>query len=191
MDTSLLVERARAGDQSAFDALVRAHERQVFNLAWRLTGNYHDANDVAVDAFIRVYQGLGSYRGDASFSTWLHRVVVNTYLDFRKRKQNRPMISLEETVSRGGEDAYERQIEDPNPGPDELLVQKAESEILQRAIDRLPEDRRILVVLYHFGEQGYEEIASILGIPIGTVKSRLNRARLALRDILANHQEPT
>ena len=183
-----LIERCRTGDREAFDELVRRYEKQAYNLAYRLSGNYDDASDVVVEAFVRVFQGLHTFRGEANFGTWLHRVVVNTFLDMRKRSKGRHHVSLEEQLELDG-DTVSRQIEDTSPGPEELVEQEEREEVLQKAIAQLPPERRILIVLYHFENLSYEEIAQMLNLPVGTVKSRLNRARLALREILQPSRE--
>ncbi|MCL6474306.1 MAG: sigma-70 family RNA polymerase sigma factor [Firmicutes bacterium] len=183
-----LIERCRTGDREAFDELVRRYEKQAYNLAYRLSGNYDDASDVVVEAFVRVFQGLHTFRGEANFGTWLHRVVVNTFLDMRKRSKGRHNVSLEEQLELDG-DTLTRQIEDTSPGPEELVEQEEREEVLQKAIAQLPPERRILIVLYHFENLSYEEIAQMLNLPVGTVKSRLNRARLALREILQPSRE--
>jgi RNA polymerase sigma-70 factor (ECF subfamily) len=183
-----LIERCRSGDREAFDELVRRYERQAYNLAYRLSGNYDDASDVVVEAFVRVFQGLHTFRGEAHFGTWLHRVVVNTFLDMRKRSKGRQNVSLEEQLELDG-DTLTRQIEDTAPGPEELVEKEEREEVLQRAIAQLPPERRILIVLYHFENLSYEEIAQMLNLPVGTVKSRLNRARLALRELLEPSRE--
>lgn len=187
-DDRQLIERCRSGDREAFDELVRRYEKQAYNLAYRLSGNYDDASDVVVEAFVRVFQGLHTFRGEANFGTWLHRVVVNTFLDIRKRSKGRQNVSLEEQIELDG-DTLTRQIEDTSPGPEELVEQEEREEVLQRAISQLSPERRILIVLYHFENLSYEEIAQMLNLPVGTVKSRLNRARLALREILEPSRE--
>lgn len=183
-----LIERCRSGDREAFDELVRRYEKQAYHLAYRLSGNYDDASDVVVEAFVRVFQGLHTFRGEANFGTWLHRVVVNTFLDMRKRSKGRQNVSLEEQIELNG-DTLTREIEDTRPGPQELVEQEEREEVLQRAIAQLSPERRILIVLYHFENLSYEEIAQMLHLPVGTVKSRLNRARLALREILEPSRE--
>ena len=126
-DDSQLIERCRNGDREAFDELVRRYERQAYNLAYRLAGNYDDASDVVVEAFVRAFQGLHTFRGDANFGTWLHRVVVNTFLDMRKRSKGRQHVSLEEQLELDG-DTLTRQIEDTSPGPQELVEQEEREE---------------------------------------------------------------
>ena len=179
-DECALIGGCKEGDLSAFDDLVRRYEKQVYNFAYRLTQNYDDANDIATDAFVKVYNSIESFRGDANFSTWLFRIVTNLYLDWRKRSKAHLNIPLDEYIDLE-ESTVTRQIEDPSPSPLELLEASERFGILERAINDLPEYQRIMVYLYHNQGQSYEEIAQVIGLPIGTVKSRLNRARLALR----------
>ena len=179
-DECALIGRCKEGDLSAFDDLVRRYEKQVYNFAYRLTQNYDDANDIATDAFVKVYNSIESFRGDANFSTWLFRIVTNLFLDWRKRSKAHLNIPLDEYIDLE-ESTVTRQIEDPSPSPLELLEASERFGILERAINDLPEYQRIMVYLYHNQGQSYEEIAQVIGLPIGTVKSRLNRARLALR----------
>src|SRR5689334_8037716 len=118
-DERSLIERCKKGDRSAYDTLIRKYEKRVYNLAYRLSGNYDEANDISVDAFLRVYQALKLFRGDANFSTWLFRIVTNVYLDRRKRSRNKQHLSLEEYIELE-ENSVVRQIEDPAPSPTEV-----------------------------------------------------------------------
>ena len=183
-----LIERCKRGDLAAFNDLVRKYEKQVYNFAYRLTGNYDDANDVAQDAFLRVFNAIGSFRGDASFSTWLFRITTNVFLDERKRAKAHPQASLDEYLELG-ESSVTRQIEDPSPLPEAVLEESERAQILSKAVSDLPEYQRAMVTLYHGQQKSYEEIAEIMDLPIGTVKSRLNRARLALNEKLSGLRE--
>ena len=183
-----LIERCKRGDLAAFNDLVRKYEKQVYNFAYRLTGNYDDANDVAQDAFLRVFNAIGSFRGDASFSTWLFRITTNVFLDERKRAKAHPQASLDEYLELG-ESSVTRQIEDPSPTPEAVLEESERAQILSNAVSDLPEYQRAMVTLYHGQQKSYEEIAEIMDLPIGTVKSRLNRARLALKEKLSGLRE--
>lgn len=179
----MLIERCKRGDRDAFDKLIRAYEKRVYNLAYRLSGHYDEANDISVDAFIRVFQAIKLFRGDANFSTWLFRIVTNVYFDRRKRMQNKQHLSLQEYIELE-ENSVSRQIEDPSPTPDKLAEQNERTDLLQNAIASLPDYQRVMIVLYHKEGLSYEDIAAVLDLPIGTVKSRLNRARLMLREKL-------
>lgn len=188
-----LVARSRAGDVDAFDLLVRRYERQVFNTAYRLSGSHDDAADIAQEAFVRAWNNLKSFRGDAAFTTWVFRIVTNVFLDERKRvRSRREHRSLDEALSlrngepggSGADAGMVPQFEDRSPSPQDRVEQQERQVLLERAIADLPEAQRIMVVLYHTQDRSYEEIATIMNLPMGTVKSRLNRARLALRNRL-------
>lgn len=187
-EDAALIRRARAGDQLALDELVQRHYRNVFNLAFRLSNNYDDAQDIVSEAFIRVHNALPNFRGDASFSTWLHRIVKNVFLDERKKQRIRTHSSLEEMVELE-DSSVSRQVEDPAPGPQAAVERDERSTIIQQAVMTLPQNQRLMIGLYHFQHRSYEEIAEIMGLPIGTVKSRLNRARLALKNKLTGTRE--
>ena len=187
-EDALLVRRARAGDPNVMEELVQRHYRNVFNLAFRLSGNYDDAQDIVSEVFIRVHNALPSFRGDAHFTTWLHRIVKNVFLDDRKKQRVRNHASLEEMVDLE-DSSVSRQVEDPTPGPEWLVERQERSDLVQRAVLALPENQRLMIVLYHFRQRSYEEIAEIMGLPIGTVKSRLNRARQALGNKLGGARE--
>ena len=178
-----LIRRVQHGDVSAFNDLIVKYEKVVFNFAFRLTQNYDDAHDIAQDSFIRAYNAMNTFRGDAAFSTWIFRITTNVFLDDRKRKKAHPVQSLDEYTSQ--EDQREGiQVEDPGPTPEEIVTAKERQRVLVKAIQSLPEYQRTMVVMYHLEQKSYEEIAEIMHLPLGTVKSRLNRARLALKDLL-------
>jgi len=187
-DEQPIIERCKAGDTAAFDELVRRFEKRVFNCAFRITGNYNDACDVAQEAFIRAFHSIQTFRGDAKFATWIYRIVTNVYLDERKRSKAHRTSSLDDAIELD-ENSVTRQIEDTSPTPDEVVASKERVRALLRAINALPDYQRVIVTLYHTQHRSYEEIAEILNLPIGTVKSRLNRARLALAEILESEPE--
>ena len=183
-----LLARCKDGDAGAFDELVRRYEKRVYSFAYRLAGNQDDANDVAQEAFIRVFNSLHTFRGDAVFTTWIYRIVTNVYLDERKKSKSHRQTSLDDYIELD-ENAVSRQIEDGGPSPPEIMEHKERDRVVQEAISSLPEYQRIIVTLYHLQSRSYEEIAEILHLPIGTVKSRLNRARLALGEKLQSRPE--
>lgn len=178
-----LIDRCKLGDITAFNELVQRYEKRVFNFAFRMAGNYDDANDVGQEAFIRVFNSINTFRGDANFTTWLYRIVTNVYLDERKKQKSHLHTSLEDYIELE-ENTVTRQIEDGSPTPDVMVETGERDQLLQGAIQALPEYQRAMVVLYHTQSKSYEEIATIMNLPIGTVKSRLNRARLALKEKL-------
>ncbi|HEY3328666.1 MAG TPA: sigma-70 family RNA polymerase sigma factor [Capsulimonadaceae bacterium] len=184
----LLIGRCQRGDVEAFNLLIQRYERVVYNFAFRLSGNYDDANDIAQDAFVRAYNAIGSFRGDAQFSTWIFRITTNVYLDEKKKRKAHPQSSLDEYIETE-ESSMGRQVEDPSPTPEEIVTDNERSQFITKAIQSLPEFQRTMVVLYHVEHKSYEEIADIMELPIGTVKSRLNRARLALKEKLSALKE--
>jgi RNA polymerase sigma-70 factor, ECF subfamily len=187
-DERRLIERCKRGEREAFNELIQRYEKQVYNLAYRLTGNYDDAQDVASEVFVRILNSIQKFRGDSAFSTWLYRVVTNVYLDEKKRRSSHRHDSLEEYLE-VEDGSVKRQIEDLTPGPHDIAEREERAVAIQAAINSLPEFQRVMIALYHIQEVPYEEIAEILNMPLGTVKSRLNRARRALRDKLLAQRE--
>jgi RNA polymerase sigma-70 factor (ECF subfamily) len=170
------------------DSLVRGYQEIAYQYAWRLCGDSDEAADVVAEAFARVYTGIDRFRSESRFSTWLYRIVVNCFLDLRKKEKRQAHTSVEAAVElEDGE--VNRQYLSPDAGPDAVAEANLRSEVLWRAIEGLPDVHRAIIVMYHVEMLGYEEIASALGIPVGTVKSRLNRARLALKEALAPQME--
>lgn len=183
-----LIRRCQRGDTAGYNDLILRYEKVVFNYAYRLTNNYDDANDIAQEAFIRAFNAIKSFRGDAAFSTWIFRITTNVYLDERKRQRAHPQQSLDDLIQLE-ESTMGLQVEDPSPGPAQLVTDKERQTHLANAIQSLPEYQRSMVVLYHVQQKSYEEIAEIMQLPLGTVKSRLNRARLALKEKLSGSLE--
>jgi RNA polymerase sigma-70 factor, ECF subfamily len=186
LDDDMLIRRAQGGDRSAFDALIGKHEVKAYQYAFRLTRNSEEASDVVADAFIRVYNAIGTFKGQSSFSTWLYRILTNCFLDLRKKVK--PVSPLG-VASQVGDGDVERQIEDPGPTPHDESERLEREDRVERAVNKLPEYQRSMIVMYHVDMLTYEEISAVLDLPIGTVKSRLNRARLSLKDHLLKDQE--
>jgi RNA polymerase sigma-70 factor, ECF subfamily len=165
-----LVRRFLSGDRAAFAALVERHERRVYNLALRMTGREEDARDATQDAFLTVLKKLSSFRGEAAFTTWLHRVTVNACYDLLRKRQRAPLLD------RGDEDLPPLE---PPPSPDHAGTSDLSIDV-QQALTQVPEDFRVVMILHDVQDLPQEQVAAILGIPIGTVKSRLHRGRIAL-----------
>lgn len=180
-----LVERARAGDMEAFASLVAHYERKVFNMAYRLTNHYEDASDIAQEAFVRVYTRLGEFRGDSSFSTWLYRIVQNACMDEIRRRKRQTIMSLDQPVEADDGEMFRQLKDEEGDGPEEALERRELQAEVQRAISRLDDHFRTVLVMRDIQGLSYNEIADILGENLGTVKSRLNRARNALKEQLA------
>ncbi|HEY3312836.1 MAG TPA: sigma-70 family RNA polymerase sigma factor [Anaerolineales bacterium] len=178
-----LIRKARNGDQDAFAELVKLHERFVFNLAVRTLGNPDEAADAAQEAFIRAWTALPEFREQSQFRTWLYRIVLNLCLN-RVPRLRRELNDL----------THEEMIDLPgNPsGAGDPVASLEQNELrahLHRQIDRLPEQYRLLVSLRYQHELSYDEIASLLGLPVGTVKTGLFRAKARLREALSVVEE--
>jgi RNA polymerase sigma-70 factor, ECF subfamily len=187
-DDRVLIERAQRGDREAFNSLIRKHERRAYQYAFRLTSNPEEASDVVAEAFVRVYSALHNFKGQSAFTTWFYRILTNCFLDIRKREKSRPAVSLEAALQTpDGE--LERQIEDPSISPHEESERAERARSVEEAVSHLPEYQKAMIVMYHAEMMSYEEIAEALDLPIGTVKSRLNRARLSLREQLVRDEE--
>ncbi len=181
----LLVERAKRGDVEAFERLISQYEKAVYNRSYRLTGNHEDAGDVAQEAFIRVYNSLSEFRGDSSFTTWLFRIVQNACLDELRKRSRQRVTSLDETVLvDDGELA--RQFAAETDGPEQVLERVETQRAVQEAISALDEEYRVVVVMRDIQGYSYNEIADALGINLGTVKSRLSRARNSLKEMFGS-----
>jgi RNA polymerase sigma-70 factor (ECF subfamily) len=174
-DAPRFLDRLRAGDAPAFEELVMTYQHRVFGVALRMLGNRAEAEDVAQEAFVRAHRALGAFRGDAKLSTWLYAITSRLCL-------NR-LASGERRMARQGEDALLR-LSDAGPRPDAALERRELETALGRAIAELPEDRRIVVVLRDLEGLSYEEIAQVLELELGTVRSRLHRARAELKQKL-------
>ena len=173
-----LIRRVQAGETEAFEDLVRAHEKTVYNLALRMTGDAQDAEDMAQEAFLKAYRSLGDFRGESKFSVWLYRIVSNVCLDFLRRRSRRPSVSLTTEDEEGEEQQWD--VPDERLSPERLLEQKLTREAVQAGLRELPEEQREILLLREIRGLSYEEIGEILSLEPGTVKSRIFRARKRL-----------
>jgi RNA polymerase sigma-70 factor (ECF subfamily) len=179
-DEAELVRRCGAGDQSACAELVAAHERMVYQLAYHLLGTREEALDLSQEVFLRVFRMMGAFRGQSSLRTWIYRIVINQARNRQRwwrRRRYSDQVSLDQHVETHGELPQSAD----QAAPDRVLARKEAAARLWRAMDRLPFDQRTAVVLREFDGLSYDEIAFSLDIAVGTVKSRLTRARQALR----------
>jgi RNA polymerase sigma-70 factor (ECF subfamily) len=182
-DESALVARAQAGDQEAFATLVREYQRKIYRLAKNITQNNEDAEDVLQETFLKAYEHLPGFQGASKFYTWIVRIAVNQALmKLRKRKGDR-FVSLDEPVDTG-EETVKREIAVWEDNPEERYSREEIQQILDDAVESLKPDFRTVFMLRDIEELSTEETAEALGISIPAVKSRLLRARLALREKL-------
>lgn len=173
-DDADLVAASKTGDQDAFALLVQNHQRRVFNLVYRMLQNYEEASEVTQETFLAAWQGLSSFRGDAQFSTWLYRIAYNCSLkQLEQRKRDRALQASmqEEQINRDDETSTQLELQDRR-------------DIVREHLSQLPAKYRAVLILRHLQEKTYEEMAEILTLPIGTIKTHLFRARSLLKERL-------
>jgi RNA polymerase sigma-70 factor (ECF subfamily) len=179
-DDQRLIADCLQGRTAAFGELVRRHQDRLFNTVYRLVDNAEDAQDVVQDAFLSAYQSLGSFKGDSQFFTWLYRIAINTAISMKRKQRVAFTIQAGRSEEGGTEPLDESEFSRP-----EHALEKAEQERrIQEALKRLSPEHRTVLILKDMEGQKYEAMAEILQVPIGTVRSRLHRARLELREIL-------
>ena len=173
-----LVQAAAGGDTEAFAQLVRTYENKIYSLAFRMCGSADDASDIAQEAFLAAWRGLPSFRGDSGFATWIYRLTSNAAIDYlRRQKKQRGDMSLDDEEL--GLDAV-----DTGPGPQDAAERTEVRSVVAAGLQELSEGHRQVLVLREIQGLSYEEIADVLEVDLGTVKSRISRARSALRKIL-------
>lgn len=188
MDEESLIAAAQRGDLSAFNELVLAYQDRVYNLAYRIMGDPASASDATQEAFISAYQHIDGFRGKypSSFKSWLMRIVSNACYDELRRRKRRPVTSLEDfAVDEEANPALVSEIE----GPEKYAEREEMAQTIQAGIEALPSEQRITLVLSDVQGFSYQEIAETTDVPLGTVKSRLARARAKLRDYLRSQGE--
>ena len=174
-DQEHIIARARRGDADAFEQLVAAYRNQVFRLALRMCGNEADADEVAQEAFLSAWKGLPNFRGESRFSTWLYQLTTHAAIDLMRREKRQA----------AAEDIDEITTADDGPSPQQQVERAETQREIRSALMQLPEEYRQVLLLRFMQELSYEEIGRALKLPVGTVKSRLNRAKAQLKDILS------
>jgi RNA polymerase sigma-70 factor (ECF subfamily) len=178
---ALLIEWAKAGNISAFEELISLYEKKIYNFCYRMTNNREDAEDLAQEVFIKVYRNLDGFKGDSKFSTWIYRIAYNTCVDKHRRKKKIQFFSLD---SGNDENVGTMQLVSGNPLPEDEVIQKERYKKIQACIASLKPKYKTVIILRDIQNYSYEEIAEILQLPLGTVKSHISRARAALSDAL-------
>ncbi len=186
MDEVKIINQAQKGNLSAFNKLVMAYQGQAYNVAYRVTGNEDAAADACQDAFLKAYKAIKQYHG-GSFKSWLLRIVTNTCYDHIRYKSRRPASSIEDIVENPVEHAAK--LASLAESPEEHTLRGELGDVLQDGINQLSDDQRVVLVLSDIEGYSYQEIAKIIDQPLGTVKSRLSRARRRLKAFLVAQKE--
>jgi RNA polymerase sigma-70 factor (ECF subfamily) len=186
MDEKALIDAARRGDVGSFNQLVLSYQSMAYNVAYRILGDRDAAADAAQDAFLSAFKAISKFRG-GSFKAWILRIVTNACYDQLRLKQRRPVASLDALLV--VEPTPIRSLTDPGESPEEYALRQELSKVIQVGIGTLPPDQRIALILSDVQGLSYQEIAEATGVSLGTVKSRLSRARGKLRDFLLEQRE--
>ncbi|MBK5108788.1 MAG: sigma-70 family RNA polymerase sigma factor [Anaerolineales bacterium] len=188
MDEAGLIQDAQRGDLEAFNRLILAYQDRVYNQAFRVLGEYQSADDATQEAFISAYKSIRSFRG-GSFRAWLLRIVTNACYDELRRKKRRPTTPLEPVDDEGDEIESPNWIADSGELPEDNIVRAELADAIQACLDQLSEDFRVVVVLVDVQGLDYLEASEVIGKPLGTIKSRLARARNRMRECLQGFWE--
>lgn len=188
--TDFLIQRCRDGNLNAFEQLIALYENKVYGLSLRLTGNHDDAQDLAQEAFIRLYKSLHSFRGQSAFSTWFYRIIANLWSNELRKRTKQRTVSLDTPVLTNDGQLQRSVASEVADGPEDLLSEKEDRETVWQAINSLSEEHRNVIILREIYDLSYEEIANALDCSEGTVKSRLNRARKNLVQLLSDRFSP-
>lgn len=186
-DENEILARCKVGDLDAFDTLVRLHERKVFNLTYRMTGSREDAQDLTQETFLRAFGSIKRFRGDCSIGRWLTKIAYNVTTDLLRARARKRCSSLDVMVQTQQEEALPLQVAGDAPSPDDRLLFNELWEAVWHGMRCLSPEQRAVMYLRDVQDMSYEEIAGVVGCPVGTVKSRLNRARLAVRSRLSSY----
>ncbi|MGE5453606.1 MAG: RNA polymerase sigma factor [Methylocystaceae bacterium] len=185
-----LLKKARSGDVLAFEQLVEKYQQKVYSLAFRYMGNEEDASDMSQEAFLKSYKSLRNFKGDSTFGTWLYRITTNVCLDELRRRKRRyqhfNILSIDEPVATSDGDEVEKEIADSAPLQDTIIDRKEFSSYINAMLDQMKPEYRAVIILRDIMDFSYEEIAQVLDCSIGTVKSRINRARNLLKKKMVN-----
>jgi RNA polymerase sigma-70 factor, ECF subfamily len=184
-DDHRLIADSLDGNTAAFGELVRRYQDRLYNTVYRLVDNGEDALDVVQEAFLNAYQSLDSFKGDSQFFTWLYRIAVNTAISLKRKK--RVMVRID--VGANGESVIEPYDPSEQSRPGHALEQAEQARRVHRALTQLSPEHRAVLVMKDMEGQKYETMADVLGVPIGTIRSRLHRARLELRELLEQNEE--
>lgn len=181
-----LIEKTKNGDNSAFEELVKKYEQKIYNLALRLTSNPEEVGDILQETFLKAYRSLNSFKGEANFSTWLYRIAMNIAL-MRKRKEKGKIFESLDRILPTAEGELHKEIPDWSTNPEAEIENKEVRNILTDALASLPDDYRAVLVLRDIQNLSNKEVSEILKLSIPTVKSRLHRARLFLRNEVSKY----
>lgn len=187
MDEALVLERLKAGDKDAFASWVLTHQRGIYGYCLRLTGSTEDAEDLTQEVFIRAYRGIHRFRQQSQLSTWLYQIAHNACVDYLRRVKKAKVVSIQ---AHEEERPGQAMVSDTQPLPEQRAVQRENIDALKECLQALSRSHRAVTVLRHMRHLSYQEIAAVMKLPLGTVKSHICRARQHLRDCMTGKGVP-
>ncbi len=185
----MLIKKAKKGDTDAFEQLVTANEKIIYNIIFRIMNNPEDTYDLSQETFIKAYTKIRQFNEKSKFSTWLYRIATNTALDELRKRKGKDTFSIDKTID-GEENDIAPQHADESENIEEKILGKETAEIIAQALGELNEDHRVILTLRDMQELSYDDISQVLKITLGTVKSRISRARREMKNILMQDKEP-
>lgn len=188
LEIEYLLKRSREGDQEAFRVLISRYERLIYHVANRLIGNNDQVQDLVSETYLRLCQAIGTCKNAAHLPAWISRIVVNAFYDTCRSARRHPVVSLDALMESNGEGHLIGESK-RDSSPQAYVEMQERKSFVNQAVQALPGDQREIITLFYLQERGYGEIANMLHLPVGTVKSRLNRARAALKKGLATQKE--
>ncbi|WP_064505468.1 RNA polymerase sigma factor [Defluviitalea phaphyphila] len=186
-DEISLIKKAKKGDILAFEELILRYEAKIYNIAYRMLSNEEDAKDVSQEIFIKVFKKLKKFRGDSNFSTWLYRIATNACIDELRKRKGKEIYSVDEKIETK-EGSIIKEYVDDKQNVEELIINKEKAYSIQLAINKLSEEHKKAIILRDLQGLEYNEISKILECSLGTVKSKISRARRKLKELLINEE---
>ena len=189
MDETILIQKSQQGDMDAFEQLLLRYEKKVYTIAYKYMGNAEDASDLAQEALIKAYQSIGTFRGESSFATWIGRITANRCLDELRKRKRLQTTSLDEELELE-EGSVQKEIASEKDTPEQHTIRQETVQYVQHKLAQMREEYRLVLVLRELEGHSYEDIAEMLNCSLGTVKSRISRARNYLKElVLADRQK--
>ena len=187
MDETILIQKSQRGDMDAFEQLLLRYEKKVYTIAYKYMGNAEDASDLAQEALIKAYQSIGTFRGESSFGTWIGRITANKCLDYLRKRKKLQTTSLDEELELE-EGSVQKEIVSERDTPEQHTIRQETVHYVQQKLQQMKEEYRMVLVLRELEGHSYEDIADMLNCSLGTVKSRISRARNYLKELVLADQ---
>ncbi len=186
-DVEFLIKKAVSGNTDAFEELIKNYEKIVYNIAYKMLNNSEDAKDISQEVFIKIYRNLSKFDGKSLFSTWVYRITMNTCIDELRKRKGKEVYSMDEDIEKE-ESSIKKQFVDEKGTPEDFYISREKQQEIINSINMLKDEHKQIIILRDINGFEYTQIAQILGISLGTVKSRIARARIQLKNLISNRE---